>query len=252
VVHTRIGVEGMEKELPIPYYLQVAETIRSRIQTKQYNEGDMIPSYRELENEFKVSNITVRKAIEILLKDGIVNRKRGVGTEVAKVDGDTITWELTGNLHSLRNSARLVSLSAEILEIATISCPDRIGRILSVEPGEEVWRMKKIRRHEDTIMAYYVTYSDPRWCTKITKNDAKKGGFVDLFCKKSGLTLTRLEQRVEAAVANLDLSAILRTDFGFPLLHIENIYYSSKNKPVLITQIYYRGDKNSYRATIAL
>jgi DNA-binding GntR family transcriptional regulator len=112
--------------------------------------------------------------------------------------------------------------------------------------------MKKIRRHEKTIMAYYVTYSDPRWCTKITRSEAQRVGFADLFRKKSGLTLTRLEQRVKAAVANLDLSAILKVNFGSPLLHIENIYYSSENKPVLITQIYYRGDKNSYKATIPL
>ena len=104
----------MEKELPIPYYLQVAETIRSRIQTKQYNQGDMIPSYRQLQEEFKISNITVRKAIEILLKDGIVNRNRGVGTEVSRINGDTITWELTGNLQRLRNSANKVSLAAEM------------------------------------------------------------------------------------------------------------------------------------------
>jgi GntR family transcriptional regulator len=242
----------MEKVLPIPYYLQVAETIRSRINAKYYNQGDLIPSYRQLEKEFKISNITVRKAIDILLKDGIVNRKRGVGTEVSRIDGNAITWELSGNLQSLRNSAKKVSLAAEILEITTVACPDRIGRILSIEPGKAVWQMKKIRRHEETIMAYYVTYSDPRWCAKITSNYAKRGGFVDLFCKKSGLTLTKLEQQVEAAVANLDLSVILEIDFGFPLLHIENIYYSSENKPVLMTQIYYRGDKNSYKATIAL
>ncbi|HVN95142.1 MAG TPA: GntR family transcriptional regulator [Syntrophorhabdaceae bacterium] len=242
----------MEKALPVPYYVQVAETIRSRILANHYGEGDLIPSYRQLEKEFNISNITVRKAVEILVQDGIINRKRGVGTEVSRVDGDAITWELSGNLQSLRNSAGKVSLAAEILEIATIACPERIGEILAIGPTQKVWRMKKIRRHEKTIMAYYITYSDPRWCTKVTKNEAKKGGFVDLFRKKSGLKLTRLEQRVEATVADLDLSAILEVNFGFPLLHIENVYYSSGNKPVLITQIYYRGDKNSYKATIPL
>jgi GntR family transcriptional regulator len=225
----------VEKELPIPYYLQVAETIRSRILANHYNQGDLIPSYRQLEKEFNISNITVRKAVEILVQDGIINHKRGVGTEVSRIDGDAITWELTGSLHSLRNSASKVSLAAEILEISRVTCPERIGRILSIEPGEKAWRMKKIRRHEDVIMAYYVTYSDPHWCTK-----------------KSGLALTRLEQKVEAAVADLDLSAILNVNFGSPLLHIENIYYSSESKPVLTTQICYRGDKNSYKATIAL
>jgi GntR family transcriptional regulator len=242
----------VEKELHIPYYLQVAETIRSRILAKHYGHGDLIPSYRQLEKEFNISNITVRKAVEILVQDGLINHKRGIGTEVSRIDGDAITWELTGSLHRLRNSASKVSLAAEILEINTAMCPERIGRILSIGPKKKAWRMKKIRKHEEVIMAYYTTYSDPCWCERITRKEAEKGGFVDLFRKKSGLTLTRLEQKVEAAVADLDLSAILKVNFGSPLLHIENIYYSSENKPVLITQIYYRGDKNSYKATINL
>ncbi len=85
----------MEKELPIPYYLQVAETIRSRILANHYSQGDLIPSYRELEKEFNVSNITVRKAAAILVQDGLINHRKGIGTEVSKIDEDNITWELT-------------------------------------------------------------------------------------------------------------------------------------------------------------
>jgi GntR family transcriptional regulator len=242
----------VEKELPIPYYVQVAETIRSRITTNWYKQGDLIPSYKQLEKEFNTSNITVRKAIGVLVENGIINRKKGIGTEVSKVDEDNITWELTGNLQSLRNSYDKVSLAAEVLEITKTTCPPHIGKILSVGPKKKIWRMKKIRRHEEIIMAYYVTHSDPRWCISITKSEAEKGGFIDLFRRKSGLTLTRLEQKVEASVADLDLSAILKVSFGSPLLHIENTYYTDENKPVLITQIYYRGDKNSYKATIVL
>jgi GntR family transcriptional regulator len=242
----------MEKELPIPYYVQVAETIRSRIITNRYKQGSLIPSYKQLEKEFNTSNITVRKAIGILVQNGIINHKKGIGTEVSRIDEDNITWELTGNLQSLRDSADKISLAAEVLEITKTTCPAQIGKILSVGPKKKVWRMKKIRRHEEIIMAYYITYSDPRWCVSITKSEAEKGGFVDLFRRKSGVILTKLEQRVEAAVANLDLSAILKVNFGSPLLHIENIYYSSENKPVLMTRIYYRGDKNSYKATINL
>jgi GntR family transcriptional regulator len=242
----------VEKELPIPYYVQVAETIRSRIITNRYKQGDLIPSYKQLEKEFNTSNITVRKAVGVLAHDGIINHKKGIGTEVSKIDQDNITWELTGNLQSLRDSADKVSLAAEVLEITKMACPTRIGKVLSIGPKKKVWRMKKIRRHEAIIMAYYVTYSDPRWCLRITKSEAEKGGFVDLFRRKSGLTLTRLEQKVEAVVADLDSSAILNVSFGSPLLHIENTYYTNENKPALITQIYYRGDKNSYKAIIRL
>jgi GntR family transcriptional regulator len=242
----------MEKELAIPYYLQIAETIRSRILEGHYIPGDLIPSYQELEKEFSVSNITIRKAIEILVRDGIINRKRGVGTIVSEIDSEIITFELNGNLQRLRDSAEKIPLTIEVLEITTTFCPSRVQQILSIDPTKQVWRMKKIRKHKDTIMSYYINYSDPYWCRKITKNEAEKKRFVDLFRQKSGIQLIRLEQRVEAAVANLDLSAVLKVNFGTPLLFVENIYYSTQDQPVVLTQIYYRGDRHFYKATAQL
>jgi len=84
------------------------------------------------------------------------------------------------------------------------------------------------RKYKDTIMSYYINYSDPRWCGKITRKEGEKKRFTDLFSQKSGIRLVRLEQRVEAAVADLDLSSILKVSFGFPLLFVENLYYSIK------------------------
>jgi GntR family transcriptional regulator len=241
----------MEKELPIPYYLQVAETIRSRIAANQYLSGDLIPSYQQLEEEFRISNTTVRKAVDILVRDGAVSRRPGIGMVVAEPDTETISWELTGNLQSLRDSAEKASLEAEVLDITIVPAFPRVRRVLSLDRSD-VWQMRKIRRHDRTIMAYYLSYSDPLFCSEVTIEDGKKGGFADVFRRRSGLNLTRLEQKVEAAVATLDLAEILKVTFGAPLLFVENIYYSTEDKPVLMTDIYYRGDRNSYRATIAL
>src|SRR5512141_2722251 len=94
-----------KKEFHIPYYLQVAETVRSRIHAKYYKQGDLIPSYQQLEKEFNTSNITVRKAVETLAREGVVVHKKGIGHQVSQ-DGherDGIIWELKGNQHHLRN-----------------------------------------------------------------------------------------------------------------------------------------------------
>jgi GntR family transcriptional regulator len=242
----------MDKELAIPYYLQVAETIRSRILAGHYIQGGLIPSYQELEKEFSVSNITIRKAVELLVRDGIIQRKRGVGTVVSEVNGETITFELDGNFQRLRDSAAKLPLEVEVLEITTAPCPSRVRQILSLDPSKEVWRMRKVRKHRDMVMSYYINYCDPCWCERVTEKEAERKRFVHLFCEKSGLRLIRLEQRVGAAVADLDLSAILRVNFGAPLLFVENIYYSSQDIPVALSQIYYRGDRHSYKATAQL
>jgi len=242
----------MEKELAVPYYIQVAETIRSRILEGHYVRGDLIPSYQGLEKEFKVSNITVRKAIDILVRDGIITRKRGVGTVVSKSDPEVITFEVNGNFERLRHSAEQIPLDIELLEITTGPCSGHVQRVLSVEPEKKIWQMRRVRRHKDTLMSYYIHYSDPRWCGKITKKEAEKERFVDLLRRAPGIDLIRLEQRVEAAVANLDLSAILGVSFGAPLLFVENLYYSAQERPVALTQIYFRGDRHFYKTTAQL
>lgn len=241
-----------ENELCIPYYQQVAETIRSRILGGLYLRGERIPSYQGLEKEFKVSNITIRKAIEILARDGLVTLKRGVGMVVSKSGSEVITFEVNGNFERLRHSAQQIPLTIELLEITECPCPGHVQMALCVEPEVKIWQMRRLRRHKDTVMSYYIHYSDPRWCKKITKKEAGKERFVDLFRRASGIDIVRLEQRVEAAVANLDLSAILEVSFGTPLLFVENVYYSSLERPVAVTQIYYRGDRHFYKTTAQL
>jgi DNA-binding GntR family transcriptional regulator len=68
----------MEKELPIPYYLRVAETLLGRILANHYNQGDLIPSYRLLKKSSISVSLTVRKAVEIFVQDGNINHKRGI------------------------------------------------------------------------------------------------------------------------------------------------------------------------------
>jgi GntR family transcriptional regulator len=239
-----------ENELGIPFYQQVAETIRSRILGGLYVPGERIPSYRGLEREFKVSNITVRKAIEILVRDGIITRKRGIGTVVSKSGPEVITFEVKGNFERLRHSAQQIPLTIELLEITECPCPSHVQTALCLEPEAKIWRMRRVRRHKDTVMSYYIHYSDPRWCRRITKKEAEKERFVDLLRRTAGMDLTRLEQKVEAAVANLDAAAILGVSFGTPLLFVENLYYSTLERPVALTQIYYRGDRHVYRTMI--
>ena len=81
------------------------------------------------------------------MRDGIIHRKRGVGTVVSEVNGEMITFELDGNFQRLRNSAAKLPLDVEVLEITTTSCPSRVQQILSIDPEKAVWRMRKIRKY---------------------------------------------------------------------------------------------------------
>ena len=70
----------------IPYYLQIADDMRSNIQIEKWKEGEKIPTELQLCDIYHVSRITVRKAIDELVKDNLLDRKRAKGTFVKKLD----------------------------------------------------------------------------------------------------------------------------------------------------------------------
>jgi GntR family transcriptional regulator len=240
----------MNREPAIPYYIQVAETIKSRIQQGEYSYEELIPPTHELEREFNVSNITVRKALEILVQEGLIERKRGIGTTVSRDEQKTFSFELSATAPIFLSSALKLKLDVKVLEITITPCPTRVRRILSMDSEKKVWRMKRMRRYKNAPIAFYIHYISVDRSKEITKELVGKMSFIDLLQKVCGVKLSKSEQRVEATTANMDLSSILDVNFGAPLFFVENIYYSKEKKPVAITQVYYRGDKTSFKAVL--
>jgi DNA-binding GntR family transcriptional regulator len=245
----------MERDRAISYYVKVAETLKARIRDGQYQPNDLIPSAKKLEEEFKVSNITIRKALDLLTREGFVMPMRGVGTRVAKMEDDVVSIEITGSFRDWVDSTlgRDLQLTVDVLEIAITSCPKRISQILTLGLDENIWRMKRVRRLRGVPMSYIINYGRPEvFSDKITIEEVRKSSFVDLFQERCQISLSKMEQRVKATLADMDLSGILAINFGDPLFFVENVYYSTDGNPVEVTHMYYRGDKYVYDATIQL
>ena len=236
----------------IPYYVQVAETLRRRIMTDEYMEDSLIPPVPELEKEFSVSNITIRKALETLTQDGLLRRKRGVGTIVQKCERDLVVFELFGDFKRLVRSIEDLPVELEILEMNVIPCPHYVSKMLSVGTDTQILRVKKLRKHGGKPLSFYLHYTDPSLFKKITKEKAEEKTFVALYEEVTKTKLTSLKQRIESVVADIDLSTVLQVRFGLPLFFTENLYMTEGNKPVILTQNYYRGDKCFYKTSTNL
>jgi GntR family transcriptional regulator len=236
----------------VPYYIQVAATIRKRILADEYPDGDILPSSEQFEKEFNVSAITIRKALEILAHQGFILRRRGIGTTVSKPKSEVVTFELGGTFRRFIDSFERELGGSEILSLSTMRCPAHVRQILQLNEKQRVLCVKKIRRHSGIPIGYYLHYADARLCKGITRKKAETYKFQELFERASGLKLTRMEETIKASIADIDLSKALDAGFGSPLFFIENIFFDSKNRPATLTHIYYRGDMCSYRATVKL
>ena len=112
--------------------------------------------------------------------------------------------------------------------------------------------MKKIRRYAGVPIGYYLHYGEARLCNGITRKKVETNLFLELFEQASKLKLIRMEESIRAAITDIDLSKVLKTEFGSPLFFIENVFFDSKNRPATLTHIYHRGDMCSYKANVKL
>jgi GntR family transcriptional regulator len=244
----------MVAETKAPLYFRVAETLKGRIDSRRYPPGEIIPSEKELARQFAVSTITIKKALQLLVDEGLVVRRRGIGTIVMRREKDPVAIKLTGNFREWFDSVsgKFPKLTVDVLDTSVIPCPDNIRKVLALPPGQDIWRMKRIRRFRNEPISYYINYASPKIFENLDTRVFKKKSFFEVLQEKFQNRITKIDQQVEAIVADMDVAAILGIPFGAPIFFSEVIYYDNHSAPVEISHLFLRGDRYLYRTVINL
>jgi DNA-binding GntR family transcriptional regulator len=242
----------LQSQTTISHYYTVAETLRRRIETMEYSHGALIPSEKELAKEFSVSTITIRKALELLVKDGLIYRKRGVGTRVIHQHKERLPIKITGSFRDLFGWSSYYDQETKVIDVSLRECPPLIRDILRLPPGEKIVRIRRIRKFKRNTVSYYINYAPQNFLGNLKKKDLENKSFIKVFQETSGIKVIRAEQQTEAITADMDLSSILGNSFGDPLLFVENIYFSKDEIPVEVSHMYFRSDFFVIRSSIHL
>ncbi len=246
----------MNRSQTLPQYLQVADTLRRRIRNGVYRGGEVLPPAAELERIFEVSGITIRKALGVLAAAGRVSGRRGVGTLVhPDHTEERVAIQVSGNFREWLASAsgqnRLIE--QEVLDIQVGPGPPPVAHRLGFPDDQPLWCMRRIRRINGVPISYHVNYGAPDRFSQVREATmAPKRSFVEVVRGNLGIVLERLDQSVEAIVADRDLAGLLEIDFGEPLFFVENVYTAESDTVVLVTHLYLRGDRYVYRSSIKL
>ena len=238
----------------VPMYLKVAATIKNRIHSYAYQRGEWIPASKDLAQEFGVSTITIRKAVERLIQEGYLTARQGAGTRVTFPEQKKMEIQISGNFRDWFDSAsgRSPRLKIELLDIVPFQAPQSVRTLLDAGRDEPVGRLRRLRRYHGQVVSFYLNYFRAEHLRRLPRRKLAQRSFIEVFQESTGTRLTRLEQRVESIIAEMDLAKVLDTDYGSPLFFIENIYYAHQDKPAVVTHMYYRGDCYVYKAAIPL
>jgi len=227
-------------ELYKPLYVQIQEYLTELIFSGQLPPNAKLPSERELSQELGVSRMTVRRAITELVNEGLLERRHGSGTYVAKPKLLYDARELIDHAESIRK--RGLAYSSQLLEFSQTPASKRLANLMNVGIGHPLYRIIKLHlanRQPVVVERAFI----PSWCCpELEEFDMERVSVYDVFLERYGVNIGRIAQTVEAVVAQETVAEQLRVAVGTPLLMITRQMFAEDGRPVEYSRDFVRGD----------
>ncbi len=234
----------LQKDDPTPLYLQLQKLLRDAIESQAVKRDEAIPTERDLAEEFGVSRVTVRKAIDGLVSDGMVSRRRGAGTFVTRGRVEKSFSKLSSFSQDMVSRGRRPH--SEWISRASGGVTPEEALSLGLSPGSIVYRFHRIRYADGVSMA--LEYSTiPAYCLPST--DAVGVSLYEAL-EAAGHLPVRALQRLRAVAFTQEHADILGIEAGAPGLFIERRGFLADGRAAEFTQSYYRGDSYDYVAEL--
>jgi GntR family transcriptional regulator len=202
--------------------------------------GEAIPSERQLSAELGVSRLTLRAAVDELVREGHLVRRRGSGTFVGR---PKIAQELTMTSFSEDMRNRGMRPASRTLSLTTTSAGAYLGRCLHVSPSEPVTVAKRLRLADGETMAIESLHVPERLVPGLTPKDLEETSFYELLAGRYGIEIVGGVQTIEPTVTNEEESAALGVPLHSPAFQFERTTRSASGDIVEFVRSIYRGDR---------
>lgn len=233
-----------------PLYQQIKALLLARLQAGEWKPGEMIPSEMELAARFKVSQGTMRKAIDELAQENHLVRRQGRGTFVATHAEERTQYRFLRLMPDDGGDGRL---QRRLLECRRMRAPAEVARALDLKAGEAAVQIRRL-----LLSAGQPVVLDDIWLPgpqfkglTAERLGAWRGPMYGLFEAEFGLRMVRAEERIRAVAAGAEEAALLAVPPQAPLLLVERLSYTYGDRPVELRRGLYRTDRFHYRNALS-
>ncbi len=223
-----------------PAYIQIHDKIRNDIELEKWKIGDRLPSERELSIEFGVSRMTLRQAIQTLAEEGILERKIGSGTYVARKKVQEKMVGTTSFSDIMLSQNRIPSSKTISYYVAKPSSSEM--KNLQLKEGDPILRMERIRYADDVPICFEVASIPHRMVENFSKSEITKSLYRVLE-SKGGYKIGRANQTISAMTASEQISEYLNVKRGEAILRLRQISYLSDGTPFEYVRTQYVGNR---------
>jgi len=237
-----MNFKGIDKNSPVPYYYQLEQLLREKIENGEWKPGDNLPSEAELCSTFRISRTVVRQALNKLCQDGLVYKEKGRGTFVAKPKLQEKFVQRTYGFYQEMKEKGL-EVESKILEHELVEPPPKVKALLKLTDEEKVVKTSRLRSVNKELIMFTTTYIRSDLCPGLEKEDLTNRSLYELLWEKYGLKIAYGHRTLEAVAASKYEADMLKIRRGSPLVYLESISYLEDGTPIEYFEAWHRGDR---------
>ena len=236
-----------------PLYQQIKGLILQSLQAGEWRPGELIPSEMELAARFKVSQGTVRKAIDELAAENLVMRRQGKGTFVATHSAQQVQYrclKLHPDVGDLQGEGRA---QRSILECKRVRAPAEIARLLALRSGDTVVQIRRVLAFSGTPTILEDIWLPGHAFKGLTAEQLAtcQGPTYAMFESDFGVRMVRADEKLRAVLPDESQAQLLDVTTQTPLLSVERIAYTYNDIPMELRRGIYRTDTHHYRNALS-
>lgn len=234
---------------PLPYYLQIYELLKESIDSNEWKTGDFIPSERILSEKFKVSRITIRKALDTLMLEGYIRKIQGKGVTICepKIE-ERILGRLIGTFQDLREKG--FEIKARLLNFSIDKPSETVKNKLNLSDNEDVIRIERLRFVNKKPYHYSKAYLPEKFFKDFDKNLIIGESLYGIIVENYNYKINKINKRIEASIASEADSNFLKVKIGTPILFFENLTFTESEIPIEYSINKIRGDMAKFEVEV--
>lgn len=231
-----------------PLYQQIKGLILQSLQSGEWKPGEAIPSEIDLASRYRVSQGTVRKAIDELAGDNLLVRRQGKGTFVATHAEQHVQYRFLKLVPDSGDPASEGPAQRRIVDCKRLRAHAEIARALALRSGDVVFQVRRVLSFAGvpTILEDLWLPGAPFKGLTAERLAAHQGPMYALFETEFGVRMVRADEKLRAVLPDATQQNLLEVAAGTPLLSVERVAYTYNDTPMELRRGLYRTDSHHY------
>ena len=236
-----------------PLYQQIKSLILQSLQAGEWKPGDTIPSEFDLAARYRVSQGTVRKAIDELAADNLLVRRQGKGTFVATHAEQHTQYRFLRLQPDEGDQRSEGPAERNIIECRRLRAPAEIARLLGLRSGDPVLQVRRVLAFHGVpaILEDLWLPGNPFKGLTAERLSQYDGPMYALFETEFGVRMVRADEKIRAVLPEPAQAQLLQVPTSTPLLSVERVAYTYNDAPMELRRGLYRTDTHHYHNALA-